>query len=232
MSELTFSSEIEIRLLRAMATDEDVVQAAQVSNDGTIKEDTDIPKFINALMRQRHGSPFEHNLLVFHVEAPLFVVREWQRHRISSFNEMSGRYTEMLPKFYTPAGDRKMINNGSSMKPIMAPGSPILRTIKAEEDIKVAEAAWASYQRQLENGIVKELARTILPLNLYTKMIWSVNARSLMNFLSLRIEDHEATYLSYPQREIEMGAEQIEKEFARLMPYTHESFVRNGRVAP
>ena len=92
--------------------------------------------------------------------------------------------------------------------------------------------AWEHYQWMLNAGIANEVARMTLPVNIYSQMYWTVNARSLMNFLSLRSRQDGAAYVSYPQREIQMGAEQIEDIFAELMPATYKSFVENGRVAP
>lgn len=235
MSDVQMSSEMTVNYVKGSAADDDVIMAAQASvlgkNDPRFRE-ADPKPFINSLMKHQHGSPFEHNSMTFFAKVPVFVAREWFRHRISSFNEYSGRYSEMLPEFWTPPQDRKMINVGSSMRPQMAPGSPLQREVKKEEDLKIAEAAWAAYQHQLQMGISKELARTVLPLSVYTQFYWTVNARSLMNFLSLRVEDYEARVVSHPQKEIEIAAKKMEKEFARLMPLTHECFVENGRVAP
>ena len=101
MTKVQFSSEVTVKLIRSMAGDDTVIQAAQVSVLGENNPDTVPERLINYLMSSRHGSPFEHNSFTFFVEAPIFVFREWHRHRISSINEMSGRYTKLLPKFYT-----------------------------------------------------------------------------------------------------------------------------------
>src|SRR5690606_23966465 len=95
-----------------------------------------------------------------------------------------------------------------------------------------AQVAWHSYQADLEDGVANEVAREDLPLNIYSQMMWTVNARSLMNFLSLRVESANSLFRSYPQWEIQAGAEQVEKYFAEEMPITHRTFVNNGRVAP
>ena len=99
---IEYSSDIYVKLVRSMASDDMVIQAAQVSSKGENNPDTVPERLINALLKGRHGSPFEHTAFTFFIEAPIFVFREWQRHRISSFNEMSGRYTELKPKFYVP----------------------------------------------------------------------------------------------------------------------------------
>lgn len=229
---LMFSSDVTVELVQAMATDDMVVQAAQVSSKGKNKPETVPERLIKALMSGRHGSPFEHNSMTFYVEAPLFVFREWQRHRMSSFNEMSGRYTEMIPKFYMTPNDRPMINVGTKMKPDMQPASEEIWRQHVGRKRLTAKVAWESYQADLADGIANEVAREDLPLSLYSQMYWTVNARSLMNFLSLRVESDDSRVRSYPQYEIQLGAEKIEAIFAELMPITHKTFVENGRVAP
>jgi len=231
MTDIEFSSDITVKLVRAMASDDMVVQAAQVSSKGENKPETVPARLIEALMKGRHGSPFEHNAFTFFVEAPLFVFREWQRHRISSFNEMSGRYTVLPAKFYVPNEERPVVNVGTKMKPEFQPH------LEATMDIQgilnhSAEEAWAHYQWMIDAGIANEVARMVLPVNIYSQMYWTVNARSLMNFLSLRVESDDSLVRSYPQKEIQMGAEQVEKIFAEYMPATYAAFVKNGRVAP
>lgn len=181
------------------------------------------------------NSPFEHNAITLFVEAPIFVFREWHRHRIASINEMSGRYTELPGKFYIPANDRVVVNNGTKMKPSFDDNSPgaIRRNVWTQTLLKEgAEDSWARYQDMLRQDVAPEVARMVLPVNIYSQMYWTVNARSLMNFLSLRSRQDGAAYVSYPQREIQMGAEQIEDIFAELMPHTYNAFIANGRVAP
>ena len=233
MTNIEFSSEMTVKLVRSMASDDMVVQAAQVSAKGENNPDTVPLRLIQALMKGKHGSPFEHNAFTFFVEAPLFVFREWQRHRIGSFNEMSGRYTTLLPKFYTVAEDRKLVNMGTKMKPNMAYDD--LRARAMNDFLRTnAEQAWEYYVAALDMGVANEVARMVLPLNIYSQMYWTVNARSLMNFLSLRgtQDDRPEEIRSYPQREIQMAAEQIELIFDEAMPATYHAFVENGRVAP
>lgn len=234
MTNLEFSSEIKVKMVRSNAGDDTVIQAAQVSAKGENNPETVPFRLIQALLRGRHGSPFEHNSFTFFVEAPLFVFREWQRHRISSFNEMSGRYTEMIPKFYITPQDRPMIMDeaGTKMRPKMLLASEEVWRRHVGRKMRTAELAWESYQADLADGIVNEVAREDLPLNLYSQMYWTVNARSLMNFLSLRVESDDSLVRSYPQREIMWGAEEVEAYFALHMPLTHRAFVENGRVAP
>ena len=234
MTNIEFSSEMTVKLVRSMASDDMVVQAAQVSAKGENNPDTVPLRLIQALMKGKHGSPFEHNAFTFFVEAPLFVFREWQRHRIGSFNEMSGRYTELPGKFYIPGDDRKMINVGTKMKPKFEEGAFHQRQFFINDLRKQNKEAWALYQGHLDNGVANEVARMVLPLNIYSQMYWTVNARSLMNFLSLRgtQDDRPVEIRSYPQREIQMAAEQIEMIFDEVMPATYHAFVENNRIAP
>lgn len=232
MTQIDLSSDITVQIVRALASDDMVVQAAQVSILGRNNPETDAPRLINYLMSNRHGSPFEHNVFTFFVEAPIFVFREWHRHRIASINEMSGRYTKLLPKFYTPSSSRKLQNIGTSARPEMSEGSIHQQELMYYGDKTVSQLAWDTYERRLEEGIANELARTVLPLSVYSQMYWSVNARSLMNFLSLRVDSVDSVWRSRPQMEIQMGAEDIEDVFRQHMPLTHAAFVANGRVAP
>lgn len=238
MSDVKFLEDVSVQLIGHDADDMNVIEAAKVSSSGKIDledlENTDPERFINALMKHRHGSPFEHATFRFFVEAPIFVVREWQRHRIGSFNEMSGRYTNMEPKFYIPSKDRPVINQGTSMRPKYE-----LTESSSEAILQVRGAirssawvGWARYTKLLNDGVAKEVARMVLPLNIYTQMHWTVNARSLMNFISLRVETDESRVRSYPQYEIQLGARKVEEYFAELMPVTHKTFLANGRVAP
>lgn len=238
MTDIEFSSDITVKLIHHDAKDDHVIQAAQVSSKGENKPDTVPARLINALLTGKHGSPFEHNSMTFFVEAPIFVFREWHRHRIASINEMSGRYTELPGKFYIPGNDRSVVNNGTKMKPDFTVAEDVAETRKGILDevvggLKIQSAeAWKEYQFLLGLDVAPEVARMVLPVNIYSQMYWTVNARALMNFLSLRSRQDGAAVLSYPQREIQMGAEKIEDIFAELMPITYEAFVRNGRVAP
>ena len=228
---IEYSSDIYVKLVRSMASDDMVIQAAQASSKGDNNPDTVPERLINALLKGRHGSPFEHTAFTFFIEAPIFVFREWQRHRISSFNEMSGRYTELKPKFYSPSVERGVINVGTKMKPVF------VNHLEAAMDIQAilnhqSSTAWEHYQYMLNAGIANEVARMALPVNVYSQMYWTVNARSLMNFLSLRVESYHSTFRSYPQYEIDVAARKVERNFQEQMPLTHKAFVQNGRVAP
>jgi len=179
------------------------------------------------------NSPFEHNNMTFLVSAPIFVFREFHRHRVGwSYNESSGRYREFEPVFYVPGRDRRLVQQGK-------PGSYEFVSGTAEQHALVEEAtrdaclqAYARYREMLAAGVAREVARGVLPVCTYSSMYATCNARSLMAFLSLRTHSDASTYPSFPQREIEMVGEQMEAVFARLMPITYGAFVEAGRVAP
>ena len=238
---IQFRSDVTVELVRSSANDSDVLFAARVSTQGeqTLEkaaagaDATDRDRgLINFLMRDRHGSPFEHNSMTFYVQAPIFVFREFMRHRIASYNEESGRYRELRPVFYVPAPERNLVQQGKPGAYEFLPGTPEQHAVVDTEVRAVCEAAFASYQRMLDAGVAREVARIVLPLTIYSSMYVTVNARSLMNFLSLRTKHEDSAFPSFPQREIEMAAEQMEAEFERLMPLTHAAFNGNGRVAP
>lgn len=237
-AEMQFRSDMTVELVRAAARDADVLFAARVSTLGEqslddIDADANQSKgLIGFLMRERHGSPFEHNSMTFYVQAPIFVFREFMRHRIASYNEESGRYRELRPVFYVPAADRKLVQEGKPGHYVFVDGTPEQHaTVVAQTEAACAES-YRAYQQMLAAGVAREVARGVLPVATYSSMYVTMNARSLMNFLSLRTKREGSTYPSYPQREIEMVAEQMEVFWADLMPVTHAAFVGAGRVSP
>jgi thymidylate synthase (FAD) len=237
-SEIIFRSDMTVELVKASASDADVIWAARVSTAGeqSLDEIGEDPArsagLINYLARERHGSPFEHTSMTFFISAPIFVFREFMRHRIASYNEESGRYRELSPVFYVPDADRKLIQIGKPGAYTFVDGT--------KEQLEITEAAmkeaytlaYQQYQVMLDAGIAREVARAVLPVGLYSSMYVTMNARALMNFLSLRTAREGSHFPSYPQREIEMVAEKMEVEFARLMPLTHAAFEKSGRVTP
>ena len=227
--------------MRSNAKDSDVLFAARVSTQGeqTLEsasagtEATERDKgLINYLMRDRHGSPFEHNSMTFYVQAPIFVFREFMRHRIASYNEESGRYKELSPVFYVPGPERNLVQIGKTGHYEFIPGSAEQVALVEQESRTTSIQAYESYKRMLEAGVAREVARIVLPLNIYSSMYVTMNSRALMNFLSLRTSREGTHFPSFPQREIEMCAEKMEDAWAELMPYTYEAFNKNGRVAP
>jgi len=232
MTELTFRSDMTVELVQSMGDDASVVKAARVSTGGSTTTPEKDAGLINYLMRDRHGTPFEHNAFTFYVEAPIFVFREFMRHRVASYNEESGRYKELAPVFYIPSEDRKLIQVGKPGAYTFEEGTYDQKKIVPADIKMAAKESYAAYQRMLEKGVAREVARSVLPVGLYSSMFVTMNARTLMNFLSLRTMREGTMFPSFPQREIEMCAEKMEDFFAEVMPVTYATFNKNGRVAP
>jgi thymidylate synthase (FAD) len=236
--EIVFRSDVTVELVRASAHDSDVIFAARVSTVGEQSLDdveADAARsrgLINFLMRARHGTPFEHNSMTFYVQAPIFVFREFMRHRIASYNEESGRYRQLQPVFYVPGPDRRLVQQGKPGAYEFVDGTPEQHAVVVEATKDACRQAYRAYLRMLEAGVAREVARGVLPVATYSSMYVTMNARSLMNFLSLRTKRDDSHFPSYPQREIEMVAEQMETEWARLMPLTYAAFEAAGRVSP
>jgi thymidylate synthase (FAD) len=215
-----------VRLDAVLADDLSVVNAARVSFGARVETmDERSAGLVRFLMRERHGTPFEHNFFRFHIKAPLFVTREWQRHRVGSFNERSGRYSELPDEFYVPAlGDVRTQVGKPGAYTFEALADDVAEGVREGIEASYAEA-YRRYQELLGAGVAKEVARSVLPVGLYTEFYWSVNARSLMNFLSLR-------NAPTAQLEIRVYAEAAERHFEQAMPVTHAAFVAQGRTAP
>jgi thymidylate synthase (FAD) len=215
-----------VRLDGVMAGDLSVVNGARVSfawrKDDMDDADAGLIRF---LMRERHGTPFEHNAFRFHIRCPIFVAREWMRHRVGSFNEFSLRYAKASEDFYVPAPEDVRTQVGKPGAYTFETVEPELADETREALREVYERAYTTYERLVEAGVAREVARSVLPVGAYTEFYWTVNARSLMNFVSLRASDTA-------QREIRRYAEAVERFLEEHMPITHAAFVANGRVAP
>lgn len=212
-----------VELLEVLGDDRRCVAAARVSlrreqmslvddSEAQIKRDRGL---IERLIRDKHTSPFEHAVFQFRVRAPIFVVRQWFRHRFASYNEESGRYIELQDEFYLPAALRIRIGKAMDYNYADMPEPENAATVAA-----IAahyEAARALYESLLERGVAREHARMVLPVAQYTTFVWTVNALSLMNFLNLRNSPHA-------QHEIQAYAIALEAMFAEHMPWTHAAF--------
>lgn len=204
-----------------------IVNNARVSFDDE-SDAIDLPEIglLNFLMKNKHGSPWEAVVFRFDIKAPLFVIREWQRHRIGSFNEQSARYSIIPEEWYIPSVDHVRTQVGK-------PGAYSFETINDHKIIdwvresidQQCEEAFELYNGMLSNGIAKEVARSVLPVGMYSRMKWTVNLRSLLNFLELRNHEHA-------QREIRDYAEVVEKLAHDAIPLAIEIFNDHGRVAP
>lgn len=174
-----------VRAVDIMGNDMSVVRAARVSYGNESKGEKADQKLIHYLMKHNHGTPFEHIVFTFHIKCPIFVARQWFRHRIGSFNEISGRYTELATEFFVPSLFRqnKTSNHQASIEGDFT-----------EDEIESMMNEWkytldiveSTYHSLLEKGMAREQARAILPLGTYTEFYWTVNLRSLFNFIRLR----------------------------------------------
>lgn len=231
MSDITMYSQPQVEFIDKMGDDLRVVQAAQVSvkgaNNAKTLPEKKIKGLINYLAKERHGSPFEHIVMSWYVKAPIFVFREFHRHRIASYNEMSGRYTELMPEFYLPAEDRPlmMAEGATSARPEFVPGTNKMTRMVQRLIPLSYRVAWKVYQTLLKIGVAKEVARIVLPVGLYSQMYVTMNVRALTNFLSLRIRSEK----SRPQYEIEQVALELEKAFKEHFPLVYEAWDSNGR---
>lgn len=232
MTNVTFDSEMHVDLIDFMGGDQRVVQAAQVSTKGADSVNSETKNgLINYLVKNRHASPTEHSYFTFLITAPIFVARESHRHRMASLNEQSGRYMELSPHFYVPDSNRKLVQVGKTGDYKFTTGTSDQSDIVDEEIKDLSQASWDAYERLLNEGITKEVSRMVLPTNVYTSWYLTINARSLMNYISLRTTNPDATIKSSPQREIEMVAEKMESFFSDKMPITYDAWATNGRKA-
>lgn len=231
---MEFTSEIKVELVQCMGSDAMIAAAARVSTGADLGEFTgsDDEFLIGYLMKNRHGSPFEHGAMTFRVEAPIFVFREWHRHRIASYNEVSGRYKKLEPKFYVYPEDRPLVQGGSGAHPKLVAGTEALRVHVNGSIASAARKAWKEYEALLDAGAANEVARAVLPVGIYSSMYVTMNPRAIMNFLSLRVDHFDNTFNTKPQWEIQKAAEQIEALFKQEFPQTGYHWHKNGRVAP
>ena len=231
MSEIQFKSDMDVELIDYMGGDESIVRFARVSSgtSGTEKSNNGL---IRMLMRDRHGSPFESPGLQFRVACPIFVAREFFRHRIASYTETSGRYRELEPVFYIPWDDRPLRQIGKPGAYTFELGNDEQTLTANSEHVRQAKYAWAGYQAMLNAGVAREVARNVLPLSLYTSFYVNFNLRSLMNFLSLRWMHESSTTPTFPLFEIEQVAHQLDSYARSVAPKAMEAFTEFGRVAP
>jgi thymidylate synthase (FAD) len=236
------TSEIKVELIQQTGGDAMVAAAARVSTSGeNALKCLDLPKqelsgLINYLVKMKHGTPFEHGSQTFFVHSPIFVWREWHRHRIGfSYNEESGRYKQLDPLFYLPSRDRPMMKIDG-----WKPGRP--KFLKCQEDSvfdelcdnlkKSYQLSYDMYEKNISLGVDPGLARDCLPVGIYSGCWVTCNPRSLMSFLSLRTYEENAKFVSYPLYEIEVAARMCEDIFAKGWPITYKAFCENGRVSP
>lgn len=226
MTDIQFRSDFDVQLIDTMGDDHRIVQAAKVSTLGADSLDAaDSAGLVRYLMSNRHGSPFEHCVMQWMISAPIFVWREFMRHRIASYNEESSRYRQLEPVFYAPTAGRPSTQVGKPGHYTLAIDDNQLDSWRAALT-KQQAAAYALYEQALTvGGVAREVARQVLPVSVYSTAYVTMNVRALMNFLSLR-NAPSALW------EIRQVAEQMETQFFLMFPVTHAAFVAAGRVAP
>lgn len=235
---MIFTSDITVKLVEHHGDDDMIVKAARVSVEGgrvIEKEPGEKAGLINYLMKHRHGTPFEHGMMTFFVHAPIFVWREWHRHRIGfSYNEESGRYKQLEPVFYIPPPERAVVptEKHTSARPDFGPANHVEYNTLVEALKTSYQQSYFIYQQLLQQNFAKEISRAVLPVAIYSSCWVTCNPRSLMSFLSLRTKVESALFKSYPQWEINQAAIQCEGFFAEHWPLTQHAFNKNGRVAP
>lgn len=217
---MEFIDKSTVALIKTNASDEDVAYAAWVSNYGDEARSRDtsrIAGLINFLYRERHMSPFEHGSFTFFVDTPIFVAREFMRHRTGSYNETSGRYKELEPRFYIPNDQRPLLQTGKVGSYRFVPGNTVQHETMDAQTTFAYSQAWEAYQNMLDAGLAREVARNVLPVGIMTQFYVTMNPRNVMQFLQLRNDPNAL-------QEIREVAVDIEKEFANAMPLTYGAY--------
>jgi len=215
MEEIKLLDKGFVKLVDFMGGDLRALSSARVTFGSVSKGEEKDKMLLKYLIENAHHTPFEHCTFQFHIKCPIFVARQWMRHRMCSYNEVSARYTEVQDEFYIPAEFRVQDTNNKqgSLKSKDLDNAKLLKIYQDS-----IEASYQAYKKLLEAGIAREMARGILPVSQYTQFYWTINARSLMNFITLRADSHA-------QYEIRVYAEAIAEIFKQKMPWTYEAFL-------
>jgi thymidylate synthase (FAD) len=221
MKPVQFVDHMSVELINTNASDDMVAMAAWVSHAQDAAERLEnrdgVEKLLSFLYRNKHMSPFEHGQFICKADVPLRVRSEWHRHRTQAYNEVSTRYTEMVPRFYIPPRHRPLVQEGKPGNYFFTDGSDEqyakTRVVLERNSTK----AYENYLELLEIGVAKEVASYNLPINMMTQFYFTASPRNLMAFLSLRNEEH-ALY------EIRQAAEQVEVILANTMPLTYKAY--------
>ncbi|RYG39361.1 FAD-dependent thymidylate synthase [bacterium] len=207
-----------VRMVDYMGGDQRIVQAARVSYGSGTKSFRQDRGLIHYLLRNRHTSPFEQVVLTFHIKMPVFVARQWIRHRMARLNEISGRYSVMKDEFYIP--------EPSEIRPQSTDNKQARSDERFEEQIEKEAVdlfradqriVYGNYQKLLDKGVAREVARINLPLSLYTEMYWQIDLHNLFHFLELRMDSHA-------QYEIRVYAEALAQCAKAVAPLAYEAF--------
>lgn len=234
-----FRNDMLVKLVKHMGDDAWIADVARVSTKGYIdqhiledRNEKADERLICRLLFDRHGSPFEHVVFSFYIECPIFVAREFFRHRIASYNEESGRYRELKGVYYMPAHDRHITQTGKPADYTYGPGSIEQIAALHTAVITTAGSADEEYRKLLEMGVSREMSRIVLPQNLYTSFYVTMNARALMNFLSLRKAEPTSYFRTNPMQEIERVANKMSMAVSDIIPHTMQAFEDARYVAP
>lgn len=208
-----------VRLVDSMGSDLSIVRSARVSYDAewrTGEDEGKDAKLIGYLMKNRHTSPFESVTFTFEVKAPIFVFRQWHRHRTWSFNEVSARYSELPEEYYVP--ELEQITTQSDSNKQMRTSEPNIFAPYIADEIEMAgRVAFSRYRKLVAHGCPRELARTVLPVSTYSHMFATVDLHNLFHFLRLRLHDHS-------QYEIRVYAEAMLKLIDPVVPVSIAAF--------
>lgn len=214
-----------VRLVDYMGSDDRIVQAARVSYGSGTKSFRQDEGLIRYLLRNEHTSPFEQVVLTFHTKMPIFVARQWVRHRTARLNEISGRYSVMKDEFYLPDADKVSLqsedNKQGRSNEVVDPAQ--VTEIRAQLE-QGQRTAFSTYQQLIDGGVARELARINLPLSLYTEWYWQIDLHNLFHFLRLRLDAHA-------QYEIRVYAEVMLEIAKAVCPVATAAFEEHRRGA-
>lgn len=238
MTEVVLKSTIDVKYVDSMGSDRRLVEAMMVSTEGLNAEEASMKSVkgrLNFLMAKRHGTPFECGALTVMVHASIKVWREWHRHRVGwSYNEESGRYKQLQPVFWLPPIERPMMRPEGfrSAMPSFDFATPEEYEVLKSELGAGYQEAYGRYEKLLEAGFDRGLARDVLGVGIFSACYCTCNPRSLMHFLELRTDRPDAKRPSKPLWEIAEAARQLEAIFRDRWPITYEVWNANGRSAP
>lgn len=209
-----------IRLVDLMGNDTSIVEAARVSYGQGTKTVRDNEHLIRYLLKHKHMTPFEMVQLKFHIKTPLFIARQWMRHRTGSFNEISARYSIMKTEFYEPTNDKINIQSKTNKQ-----GRDSVETFSVEQSTflqneinDINDKSFNTYNTLISQGVTREIARTVLPTGMFTEFYWSVNLRNLLHFIGLRIKDNA-------QYEIKVYADILLEIVKQALPQTYGAYM-------
>ena len=209
-----------IRVIDYMGDDAAVVQAARVSYGKGTKSVSEDAGLINYLMRHKHTTPFEMCGIKLHVKLPIFVARQWIRHRTGSFNEYSARYSILDNEFYIPSNENLGLQSASNKQGREGRLDETTANNAIYHIRGHSTRAYSAYTDLLEQGVTREIARMVLPLNIYSQWYWKVDLKNLLDFLKLRTDPHA-------QYEIRVYAEEIEKILRQWLPITYGCYEKH-----